>query len=133
MLTPECGWSVESDQKGSLVFAFLSAEVQAGLEMARKRALTRKNRLRIVVGENEYPVLRYTEQGFVMDAETAPKLRGLVDLFDGAKHLSQCLIVASTEEFGERTYEFKRETAHADQPALDYERAADAPVALLRR
>jgi hypothetical protein len=115
------------------VFAFLSAEVQAGLEIARKRALTRKNRLRIVVGDKEYPVLRYTDRGFVMDAATAPKLRGLVNLFDGAKHLSQCLIVASTEEFGELTYEFKRETAHADQAALDYVRAPDAPVALLTR
>ena len=133
MLTLEYGWRVESEQRGDTVFAFLSAEVQAGLEMARKRALTRKNRLRIVVGENEYPVLRYTDQGFVMDAETAPKLRGLVDLFDGAKHLSQCLIVASTEEFGERTYEFKRETAHTDRAALDYVRAVDAPVALLTR
>ena len=112
---------------------FLSKEVQAGLEAARKQALTRKNRLRVIVGEAVYPVIRYTDAGFVMDADVAPKLRGLVDLYDGAKHLSQCLIVASTEEFGERTYEFKRETAHADQPPLDYERAPDAPVALLTR
>ena len=114
-----------------MVFSFLSEEVRAGLEMARKRALTRKSRLRIMVGDEYFPVLRYNDCGFVMDAEVAPPLRGLVDLYDGAKHLSQCLIVASTEEFGERTYEFKRETAHAEQPALDYVRAADAPVALI--
>jgi hypothetical protein len=115
------------------VFSFLSKEVRAGLDMARKRALSRKNRLRVVDGEEQYPVLRYFDGGFVMDAEVAPKLRGLVDLYDGSKHISQCLIVASTEEFGERTYEFKRETAHADHPALDYERAANAPVALLTK
>jgi hypothetical protein len=115
------------------VFSFLSKEVRAGLDMARKRALTHKNRLRVVAGDEQYPVLRYFDGGFVMDAEIAPTLRGLVDLFDGAKHLSQCLIVASTEEFGERTYEFKRETAHSDHAALDYVRAANAPVALLTK
>ena len=40
-----------------------------------------------------------------------PSLRGLVDVYDGARHIFQCLIVASTVENGEIVCEFKRSTA----------------------
>ena len=68
--------------------------------------------------------------GFALDADDAPHLRGLVDLYDGARHMSQCLIVASAEEAGEMVYEFKRETPALDAAPLDYQRDPDAPVAL---
>ena len=37
-------------------------------------------------------------------------IRGLVDLYDGDKHLKQCLIVASKEENGIVHFEYKRNT-----------------------
>ncbi len=110
---------------------FLPKEVREGLEMARKRDLLKKSRLRVHIGDAVFPVLRLWENGFTLDAEEAPSLRGLVDLYDGARHLYQCLIVASQEEGGQMIYEFKRNTAVADRPALDYVRREDAPVALL--
>ena len=36
--------------------------------------------------------------------------QGLVDLYDGDKHLKQCLIVASKEENGIVHFEYKRNT-----------------------
>ena len=66
-----------------------------------------------------------------MDAKSAPHLRGLVDLYDGAKHLMQCLIVASEEQAGEMQFEFKRATVVEDRPAVDFEKAANAPVGLI--
>lgn len=110
---------------------FLPKEVREGLEMARKAALLKKSRLRIQVEGETYAVLRFWETGFSLDAEDAPHLRGLVDLFDGSRHLYQCLIVASEEEGGQMTYEFKRATPAVDKAPLDFVRDENAPVALL--
>ena len=112
---------------------YLPKEVREGLERAHKRAAIRRSRLRVKVGDQTFTILRHWEKGFALDAETAPHLRGLVDLYDGARHLAQCLIVASAEEAGEMVYEFKRSTAAVDRPALDYDRDENAPVALIER
>ena len=58
-------------------------------------------------------------------------LRGFVDLYDGARHLYQCLIVASEEDGGQMRYEFKRSTEARDAAPLDFARDEDAPVALI--
>lgn len=110
---------------------FLPKEVREGLEMARKRDLKRKSRLRVAVGDAVFPVLEFRRGGFALDIDNAPKLRGLVDLYDGARHLYQCLIVASEKENGLMRYEFKRSTAATDKAPLDFVRDETAPVALL--
>lgn len=115
------------------MFEFLPKEVREGLEKARKRDLRRKSRLRVHTDEDVFPVLRFWETGFVLDAENAPHLRGLVDIYDGSRHLAQCLIVASDEENGEMIYEFKRNTAAVDKAPLDFARDENAPIALLER
>jgi len=111
---------------------FLPKDVQAGLDRARKQAMRKASRLRVHDGPDIHRVLRVWDGGFALDAETAPQLRGLVDLYDGARHLSQCLIVASSEEEGERCFEYKRMTDASGEQPLDFYRAPDAPVALLR-
>ncbi|MEM7472473.1 MAG: hypothetical protein AAF340_14075 [Pseudomonadota bacterium] len=110
---------------------FLSSEVRAGLERARKSALKRGSRLRVHVGEAIFPILRYEGNRFGVDAETAPQMRGLVDIYDGGRHLYQALIVTSRDEDGLRVYEFKRNTMAAEGPALDFVRDEDAPAGLL--
>ena len=112
---------------------FLSKEVREGIEAARKAALKRSSRLRVLAGEDAYPVMRYWDNGFSLDAETAPHLRGLVDLYNGGIHLYQCLIVASEEESGEIRFEFKRNTAAVDSAPVDFFRDENAPIALLPR
>jgi len=111
---------------------FLPKEVREGLEMARKRALRNKSRLRVHTNDEILPVLKFWETGFALDIEDAPHLRGLVDIYDGSRHLYQCLIVASEEaEGGEMVYEFKRHTAAVDKAPLDFYRDENAPIALL--
>ncbi|MBT8458315.1 MAG: hypothetical protein KJN60_01465 [Boseongicola sp.] len=112
---------------------YLPKEVREGLEAARKRNRAKKSRLRVRVGDETFTILRYWDEGFALDAEDAPQLRGLVDVYDGSRHMSQCLIVASQEDAGEMVYEFKRETIAADKAPLDYERSEFAPVALIGR
>ena len=112
---------------------FLPKEVAEGLEAARKQALRKKSRLRVQAGTGIFRVLNYWDSGFSVDLQDAPQLRGLVDLYDGSRHLYQCLIVASEEEGGEMRYEFKRNTRAVDSAPLDFERDANKPVALIGR
>ncbi len=112
---------------------FLPKEVQAGLEKARKQSLRKQSRLRVHTDDNIFPVLRYWDTGFSLDIDNAPQLRGLVDLYDGGRHLYQCLVVASEEENGQMIYEFKRSTAAKDKAPLDFVRDVNAPIALLAR
>lgn len=111
--------------------AVFSKEIQAGLDAARLAGLRKASRLRINVDGRAHPVLRMWKTGFSVAAEDAPHLRGLVDLYDGANHLFQCLIVAGEEEDGQMQYEFKRATAVADAAALDFEKSATAPAGLI--
>jgi len=112
---------------------FLPKEVREGLEKARKAALRRKSRLRICAGGETFQILRLRQDGFALDAETAPHLRGLVDIYDGSKHLYQALVVASREDEdrGELLFEFKRNTAATDKAPLDFYRDENAPIALI--
>ena len=110
---------------------YLPKEVREGLEMARKRDLQRKSRLRVHADEQIFPVLKFWQTGFALDAENAPHLRGLVDLYEGSRHLYQCLIIASGLEGSEMVYEFKRNTAAVDKAPLDFCRDENAPIALL--
>ena len=112
---------------------FLPKEVADGLEAARKQALRKKSRLRVQAGLETLTVLKYWDGGFSVDLEDAPKLRGLIDLYDGNIHLYQCLIVAYEEEDSEMRYEFKRNTLSVESAPLDFERAENAPVALIGR
>ena len=110
---------------------FLPKEVQDGLDAARLASLRKSSRLRLFADGMPYPVLRLWDTGFSLAAEDAPHLRGFVDLYDGANHLYQCLIIASEEENGELIFEFKRNTAATDSAPVDFYRDPGPPVALL--
>lgn len=111
---------------------FLPEAVRKGLEDARVAMLRRSGRLCIHDGDRVWRVLRLWDGGFSLAAQDAPPLRGFVDLYDGSRHLYQCLVVASREEEDERIFEFKWSAPVADRAAVDFERAEDAPVALIQ-
>ncbi|EAR50482.1 hypothetical protein OG2516_09093 [Oceanicola granulosus HTCC2516] len=114
------------------VIEYLPDSVREGIEQARRKAERRKSRLRLEVDGRTIRVLRSWSTGFAVAVEEGDHLRGLVDLYDGARHVSQCLIMTSRDEGGERIYEFKRATAVHDQPPVDFERLApEAPGGLL--
>ena len=112
---------------------FLSKEVRDGLDLARKAKDRRKSKLRVQVGDAVFPVLRFWHDGFVLDGALTPHLRGLVDLYDGSRHVFQCLIVATTAEAGEITCEFKRLTHVTDKAPLDFWLDPTLPVGLLTK
>ena len=110
---------------------FVSREVQAGLEAEQKRAQRKRSRLRVHAGEKIFTILAFGANRFSVDAQAAPNLRGLVDIYDGGRHLYQALIVTSQEGQGERVFEFKRNTVAATAPAVDFVIDENAPVGLL--
>lgn len=110
---------------------YFSKELREGFEAARKRQNARKSRLRVQIGAEIYPILRIWDEGLAMDADHIPSLRGLVDVYDGARHLSQCLIVASTIENGELICNFKRSTPVTEKAPLDFWRDENAPIGYL--
>ena len=110
---------------------YLPPDVQAGLDAARKKAMRNNHRLRVQAGERMYHVLQAWENGFSLELGDDDTLRGRVDLYDGARHLSQCLIVASEEDGDIMRFEYKRMTEASDTQPLDFVRAENAPVALI--
>lgn len=112
---------------------FLPKELSDGLEAARISKLKRKSRLRVELGGQIFPILRLWHDGLSVDATRTAHLRGLVDIYDGTRHIFQCLIVASTIENGELICDFKRATAVRDAPALDFWRDENTPIAFLSK
>lgn len=110
---------------------YLPKDMQESMDAARLAGLRKKSRLRVNVAGETFPVLHLWKTGFSVEAGVVPPLRGLVDLYDGATHLYQCLIVASGEEAGEMRYEFKRSTAVSDSAPLDHAASAERPIALI--
>lgn len=113
---------------------FLPPDVREGLETARKRDQRKRSRLHVQVGDAVYPVLRFWADGFALDGGLTPgRLRGLVDLYDGPRHVLQCLIIASTAENGELVCDFKRATAVSETAPVDFWRGENAPVGYITK
>jgi hypothetical protein len=113
--------------------SFISEEVRAGLDQARKRAMKSNNRMCVHVGEKVIRIGKTFDNGFAISVSAGTDLRGLVNVFDGPKHLYQCLIVCAEQVGDEIHYEYKRTTDATAQPPVDFVRAEDAPIALLER
>lgn len=112
---------------------FLSPQILAELDAARRLKIRKQSRMRVLAGEQTYPILRVLPEGFTLDAETVGHLRGLVDVYDGARHLSQCLIIASEVEAGELVCRLKWQASARVAPPLDYVRDDEAPAGFLPR
>ena len=110
---------------------YLPAEVQAGLDAARRKARKKSHRLRIEADGSLFPVIKAWETGFSLDRQGAEQLRGRVALYDGSRHVLDCLIIASEEDGDEMRFEYKRMTEATGEQPLDFVRAPDAPVGLL--
>jgi hypothetical protein len=111
----------------------LPQSIRNELHAAQSKAAAKKSRLRIMVNGESYRIERMTGSGFALNMDDAPKLRGLVDIYDGGRHVSQCLIIAAAQDGEQMVYDFKRNTSAGDGAPLDFERLENAPIALLGR
>jgi hypothetical protein len=98
----------------------LPEDIRRGLVAARREAERKSTRLCVHLGDAVFPIRRLWGDGFAVDAARAPRLRGVVDIFDGPRHLLHALIIASELDEGEMRYEFKQVTVAGTRPARDY-------------
>jgi hypothetical protein len=102
-------------------------ELAAARLGARRAQATRT----VHVGDAAFPILEMSGDGFSVEAASAPRLHGLIDIYDGPRHVYRALIVASEQAGDMMRYEFKRNTAATGQAPVDFERADDPGVTLL--
>lgn len=110
---------------------FLPEAVRKGLEDARKAALKLNSRLCVHDGDDVYRILQMWGDGFTLERGAADKLRGRVEIYDGARHLYQCLVVGSSEAGCVRRFDFKWLHPVSQNPALDFVREEFRPAGLL--
>ncbi|MEP2782921.1 MAG: hypothetical protein ABJO67_12645 [Pseudoruegeria sp.] len=113
------------------MFEFLSKEVQEGLDQARKQALRKGNRLCVHSDGEVHRILKLWDDGFALERDV--DLRGFVDIYDGPRHISQCLIIQAEMSHGEYTYEFKRSTPARNKAPVDFAIEEIEPAALITR
>lgn len=112
---------------------YLPMELRAELAQAQRRAKRKRTGRMVHIGDEAYPILELNELGLAVEVGRTPPLRGFIDIYDGARHLYQALIVASEREGDLMRYEFKRAT-HANTTApVDFEQVENRPIALLTR
>ena len=92
---------------------FLPKGFEARLAKPRISRPARASNLCVLAADAYYPVLRSWATGFAVSSVEVPKLEGVVDLFDGADHLHQCLITRCESAQSEHIFTLKRSNAVA--------------------
>ena len=109
---------------------FLPKGFEPGSGKVRMSRPVRASELCVKAGSMIYPVLRRWAGGFVVSAMDVPVLEGVVDLYDGAEHLHQCLITCCEQDQGEMIFSVKQSSV------MDYavvsETGADDAAAVAR-
>jgi hypothetical protein len=123
--------AIDASVEGRPMSDYLPQSIREELAAAQKSARRNRATRMVRVGAATYPIIEMTDRGFSVDAEDAPRLRGLVDIYDGPRHLYRALIVASDQAGDLMRYEFKRNTAVATQAPVDFETVTDRPAGLL--
>ena len=103
----------------------LPMDVSAALSAAAHASRRKPSRYRVKTGDRVMPVTELASDGFVIEADGRPPLRGYADIFRGDERVLRGLVICSWAQDGLVGYEFKRGTADGTAPA-DYVRG---PVA----
>lgn len=104
----------------------LPREVREGLLALRQLKATSSRGLRVSSDGKDCRVIRLWDNGFALHEADGAQMRGLVDLYDGARHLGNCLVVADEVTGGERRFQFKRRLCQSDAPPVDFVSGATA-------
>lgn len=104
---------------------YLTDDLREGLRQAAARKSRPEGRLHIQLGDAVFPLARLWATGLAVDADRLTHLRGLVDLYDGPRHIGHCLIVASVIEGNELVCEFKTYQPVSPTPPVDFERTGE--------
>lgn len=112
---------------------YLPKEIRDQLAAAQTTRKRKRATRSVHIADEAFAILDMSDDGFSVEAATTPGLRGLIDIYEGPRHLYQALIIASEQDGDAMRYEFKRNTAASTRPALDFEVEADRPIGLLSK
>ncbi|MEQ6201932.1 hypothetical protein ABMC88_02650 [Sulfitobacter sp. HNIBRBA2951] len=90
---------------------FLPEGFEPGRARQPKKGPNRAANLCVEAAGVYYPVLRNWTTGFSVAAVDVPRLSGIVNLYDGAQHLHQCLITDTKVANDEIVFAVKRSSA----------------------
>lgn len=112
---------------------YLPKEIRDQLAAAQRHVKRKRATRSVHVGDQAFAILEMSNDGFSLVADEAPRLRGLIDIYEGAQHLYQALIVASAEDGDLMRYDFKRNTATAHTAPVDFVQSHTRPAGLLSK
>jgi hypothetical protein len=112
---------------------YLPKELRDQMDAARTAAKRKRATRSVHIGDEAFAILEMGDHGFAVAADEAPRLRGLIDIHEGAQHLYQALIVATSRDGELMRYEFKRNTATARTAPVDFIQSDTRPAGLLTR
>jgi len=112
-------------------YHYPTSDISAEHPHKRRVKPKRKQRLRIQSGTRTIDIVNAWDGGFALSRSGPQPKRGVVDLFNGARHIRHGLVyqTGATEELVLYTFKLAQDPRMA-QPA-DFERAPDGPVALI--
>lgn len=110
---------------------YLPKEIRDQLAAAQRQGRRKRATRSVHVGDEAFAIIEMSDHGFALALDEAPRLRGLIDIYQGAQHLYQALIVASAEDGDLMRYDFKRNTATARTAPVDFVLPDTRPVGLL--
>ncbi|GAB5447038.1 hypothetical protein [Gymnodinialimonas sp.] len=112
---------------------YLPKEIRDQLAAAHRHVKRKRATRTVHVGDEAFAILEMSGDGFALERDKAPRLRGLIDIYEGAQHLYQALIVASAEDGDLMRYDFKRNTATARTAPVDFVQSDTRPAGLLSK
>lgn len=112
---------------------YLPQEIRDQLAAAQRHVKRKRATRSVHVGDEAFSILEMSDDGFAVVADEAPRMRGLIDIYEGAQHLYQALIVASSQDDDLMRYDFKRNTATASTAPVDFILSDTRPAGLLSK
>lgn len=97
-----------------------SDEMLRSIRPAKRAKRQVETGLRLVSPSGTCLIQRMWDNGCVLAYEDTPQLRGYVDIYDGDRHMFQCLIVAAEHDGDRVRCTFKRLTAVRMSAPVDY-------------
>lgn len=112
---------------------YLPKEIRDQLAAAQRHVKRKRATRSVHVGDEAFAIIEMSDDGFALASDEAPRLRGLIDIHEGAQHLYQALIIASSEDGDLMRYDFKRNTATSLTAPVDFVQSDTRPAGLLSK
>lgn len=110
---------------------YLPKEIRDQLAAAQRHTERKRATRSVHADDQAFAIIDMSDHGFALVADDAPRLRGLIDIYEGARHLYQALIVTARQDGDLMRYDFKRNTATAQTAPVDFVQDDVRPAGLL--